>query len=169
LGPARPCLGWACRGAVQTFAPARCASARSACRCRVHPRCLCAWGGRLQGAQHPARRRRWSIAVNCTRRLVLNNGSEALRPRTPRVLLQQIGAAFETDPTLGGLAFGLTYGRPQPSIEAVAGGPAIKARRSPSPSSMRRQRRWPEAPRRVLCTCIEAAADLVSIGRGTGV
>ena len=36
-------------------------------------------------------------------------------------LLQQIGAALEIDPTLGSLAFGLTYGRPEPSIEAVAG------------------------------------------------
>jgi hypothetical protein len=41
-------------------------------------------------------------------------------------LLQQIGAALEADPTLGGLAFGLTYGRPEPAIEAVAGAPAIK-------------------------------------------
>jgi hypothetical protein len=42
-------------------------------------------------------------------------------------LLQQIGAVLEADPTLGGLAFGLTYGRPEPSIEAVAGAPAIKS------------------------------------------
>jgi hypothetical protein len=42
-------------------------------------------------------------------------------------LLQQIGAALDADPTLGGLAFGLTYGRPETSIEAVAGAPAIKA------------------------------------------
>jgi hypothetical protein len=41
-------------------------------------------------------------------------------------LLQQIGVALEADQTLGGLAFGLTYGRPEPSIEAVAGAPAIK-------------------------------------------
>jgi hypothetical protein len=41
-------------------------------------------------------------------------------------LLQQIGIELETDPTLGGLAFGLTYGRPEPGIEAVAGAPAIK-------------------------------------------
>ena len=33
---------------------------------------------------------------------------------------------LEADPTLGGLAFGLTYGRPEPAIEAVAGAPAIK-------------------------------------------
>jgi hypothetical protein len=32
---------------------------------------------------------------------------------------------LEADPTL--LAFGLTYGRPEPSIEAVAGTPAIKS------------------------------------------
>jgi hypothetical protein len=42
-------------------------------------------------------------------------------------LLQQIGAALDADPTLGGLTFGLTYGRPEPSIEAVAGTPAIKS------------------------------------------
>jgi hypothetical protein len=42
-------------------------------------------------------------------------------------LLKQIGAALEADPTLGGLAFGLTYGRPEPAIEAIAGAPAIKS------------------------------------------
>jgi hypothetical protein len=42
-------------------------------------------------------------------------------------LLQQIGAALEADRTLGGLAFGLTYGRPDTSIEAVPGAPAIKS------------------------------------------
>ena len=41
-------------------------------------------------------------------------------------LLQQIGAALQADPTLGGLVFGLTYGRPEPAIEGVAGAPAIK-------------------------------------------
>ena len=41
-------------------------------------------------------------------------------------LLQQIGAVLEADPTLGGLSFGLTYGRPETAIEAVAGAPAIK-------------------------------------------
>ena len=41
-------------------------------------------------------------------------------------LLQQIGTTFEADPTLGGLAFGVTYGRPEPAIEAVNGAPAIK-------------------------------------------
>ena len=42
-------------------------------------------------------------------------------------LLQQIGVALEADPTLDGLAFGLTYGRPGPAIEAIAGAPAIKS------------------------------------------
>jgi hypothetical protein len=42
-------------------------------------------------------------------------------------LLQRIGVALEADPTLGGLVFGLTYGRPESSIEAVAGASAIKA------------------------------------------
>jgi hypothetical protein len=41
-------------------------------------------------------------------------------------LLQQIGVALGADPTLGGLVFGMTYGRPEPAIEAVAGAPAIK-------------------------------------------
>jgi hypothetical protein len=42
-------------------------------------------------------------------------------------LLQQIGVALEADATLGGLAFGLTCGRPESSVEAVAGAPAIKS------------------------------------------
>jgi hypothetical protein len=55
-------------------------------------------------------------------------GDAAARDGFFGVLLQQIGIALEADPTtLGGVAFGLTYGRPEPSIEAVAGAPAIKA------------------------------------------
>ena len=34
---------------------------------------------------------------------------------------------LEADPDLGGLTFGLTYGRPETSIEAVPGAPAIKS------------------------------------------
>jgi hypothetical protein len=41
-------------------------------------------------------------------------------------VLQQIGAVLEADPSLGGLAFGLTYIRPEASIETVSGAPAIK-------------------------------------------
>ena len=53
-------------------------------------------------------------------------GDAAARDAAFDDLLQQIGVALEADPTLVGLAFGLTYGRPEPSIEAVAGAPAIK-------------------------------------------
>jgi hypothetical protein len=53
-------------------------------------------------------------------------GDAAARDTAFDTLLQQVGAALESDPTLGGLAFGLTYGRPEPAIEAVAGAPAIK-------------------------------------------
>jgi Phage major capsid protein E/Phage portal protein, lambda family len=37
------------------------------------------------------------------------------------------GPDFFDDPTLGGLAFGMTYGRPEPAIQAIAGAPAIKS------------------------------------------
>jgi hypothetical protein len=57
----------------------------------------------------------------------VEEGEAAARDVAFDALLQQIGAALEADPTLGGLAFGLTYGRPESSIEAVAGASAIKA------------------------------------------
>jgi hypothetical protein len=57
----------------------------------------------------------------------VEGGDAAARDAAFDALLQQIGAAFEADPTLGDLAFGLAYGRPEASIEAVAGAPAIKA------------------------------------------
>jgi hypothetical protein len=56
----------------------------------------------------------------------VEEGDAAARDAAFDALLQEIGAALETDPTLGGLAFGLTYGRPEPAIEAVSGAPAIK-------------------------------------------
>jgi hypothetical protein len=56
----------------------------------------------------------------------VEEGDAAARDAAFDALLQQIGATLEADPTLGGLAFGLTYGRPEPSIEAIAGAPAIK-------------------------------------------
>jgi hypothetical protein len=56
----------------------------------------------------------------------LGSGDAAARYAAFDSLLQQIGVALEADPTLGGLVFGLTYGRPEPAIEAVAGAPAIK-------------------------------------------
>jgi hypothetical protein len=57
----------------------------------------------------------------------VEQGDAAARDAEFDDLLQQIGAVLEADPTLGGLAFGVTYGRPEPSIEAVAGAPAIKS------------------------------------------
>ena len=57
----------------------------------------------------------------------LEEGDAAARDAAFDNLLQQIGAALEADPTLGGLAFGVTYGRPEPAIELIAGAPAIKS------------------------------------------
>ena len=41
-------------------------------------------------------------------------------------LVQKIGTALDANPTLGGLAFGMTYAQPGIDTEAVAGAPAIK-------------------------------------------
>ena len=60
-------------------------------------------------------------------RAYVEEGDATVRDAAFDALLQQIGAALEADPTFGGLAFGLTYGRPETAIEAVAGAPAIKA------------------------------------------
>jgi len=59
--------------------------------------------------------------------IYVEEGDAAARDAAFDALLQQIGAVLEADPTLGGLAFGLTYSRPEPAIEAVAGAPAIKS------------------------------------------
>ena len=57
----------------------------------------------------------------------VEEGGAAVRDAAFDGLLQQIGVVLDADPTLGGLAFGLTYGRPEASIEAVPGAPAIKS------------------------------------------
>jgi hypothetical protein len=57
----------------------------------------------------------------------VEEGDAAARDAAFDALLQQIGAVLEADPTLGGPVFGLTYGRPEPAIEAIAGAPAIKS------------------------------------------
>jgi hypothetical protein len=57
----------------------------------------------------------------------VEEGDAAARDAAFGDLLQQIGVALEADPSLGDLAFGMTYGRPEPAIEAVAGAPAIKS------------------------------------------
>jgi hypothetical protein len=56
----------------------------------------------------------------------VEEGDAAARDTDFDALLQQIGGVLDADPALGGLAFGLTYGRPETSIEAVPGAPAIK-------------------------------------------
>lgn len=59
--------------------------------------------------------------------IYVEDGDAPSRDTTFDTLLQEIGAALGADLTLGGLAFGLTYGRPEIDTEAVIGGPAIKA------------------------------------------
>jgi hypothetical protein len=56
----------------------------------------------------------------------VEEGDAATRDAAFDALLQQIGAALEADPTLGDLVFGVAYGRPDVSIEAIAGAPALK-------------------------------------------
>jgi hypothetical protein len=57
----------------------------------------------------------------------VEEGDAAARDAAFDALIQQIGTALEADPTLGGLAFGLAYSRPEPAIEVVVGAPAIKS------------------------------------------
>lgn len=59
--------------------------------------------------------------------IYVEDGDAPSRDTTFDTLLQEIGAALGADLTLGGLAFGLTYGRPEIDTEVVIGGPAIKA------------------------------------------
>ena len=58
--------------------------------------------------------------------LYVEEGDAVARDAAFDTLVQAVGAAIETDPTVGGLAFGMTYGRPEIDTEAVAGAPAIK-------------------------------------------
>jgi len=57
----------------------------------------------------------------------VEEGDPAARDAAFDNLMQGIGTTLEVDETLGGLAFGLTYGRPEASTEAVPGAPAIKS------------------------------------------
>ena len=59
--------------------------------------------------------------------LYIEDGDATVRDAAFDGLVQAIGTALEADPTLGGLAFGMTYGRPEINTEAVAGAPAIKS------------------------------------------
>ena len=42
-------------------------------------------------------------------------------------LVVAVGTALDTDHTLGGLAFGMSYGRPSTDLEPIEGAPAIKS------------------------------------------
>ncbi len=53
-------------------------------------------------------------------------GEAAARDAAFDALVRNIGAALDADPTLGGLAFGMTTARPGIDTEAVIGAPAIK-------------------------------------------
>ena len=58
--------------------------------------------------------------------LYIEEGDAATRDAGFDALVQAVGVALEGDPTLGGLIFGMAYGRPEIDTEAVAGAPAIK-------------------------------------------
>ena len=58
--------------------------------------------------------------------LYIEDGDATSRDVAFDTLVQSIGTALETDPTLGGLAFGMSYGRPEINTEAVTGSAAIK-------------------------------------------
>jgi len=58
--------------------------------------------------------------------MYVQDGDAAARDSAFDTLVQEIGMALDTDPILGGLAFGMTYGRPAVDVEAVDGAAAIK-------------------------------------------
>ena len=58
--------------------------------------------------------------------LYVEEGDAALRDAAFDALVQAVGAALESDPTLGSLVFGMSYGRPEIDTEAVIGASAIK-------------------------------------------
>ena len=57
----------------------------------------------------------------------IETGEAAARDAEFDALVMAIGAALDADPTLGGLAFGMTTARPEIDTEAVIGAPAIKS------------------------------------------
>jgi len=58
--------------------------------------------------------------------IYMEEGDSASRDQKFDALLVGIGQVLEEYPTLDGLVAGLTYARPEGSIEPVLGGPAIK-------------------------------------------
>ncbi len=58
--------------------------------------------------------------------LYIEEGDATVSDAAFDTLVQSVGTILETDPTLGGLVFGMSYARPETDTEAVAGAPAIK-------------------------------------------
>jgi len=58
--------------------------------------------------------------------LYIEEGDAAARDAAFDALVSAIGTVLEADLTLGGLAFGMSYGRPEINTESVSGAPAIK-------------------------------------------
>ena len=58
--------------------------------------------------------------------IYIEDGNATTRDTAFDALVQAIGTVLKADPTLGGLAFGMAYGRPEINTEAVTGAPAIK-------------------------------------------
>jgi len=58
--------------------------------------------------------------------LYIEQGDATVRDAAFDIFVQSIGTALEADSTLGGLAFGMSYGRPEINTESVSGAPAIK-------------------------------------------
>lgn len=58
--------------------------------------------------------------------LYIEEGDVLVRDAAFDTLVQSVGTVLESDLTLGGLAFGMSYGRPEIDTEAVAGAAAIK-------------------------------------------
>ncbi len=56
----------------------------------------------------------------------VEEGDPSVRDTAFDALVQAIGGVLDEDPTLGGLAFGMTYGRPEIDTEVIEGGAAIK-------------------------------------------
>ena len=56
----------------------------------------------------------------------VETGEATARDAAFDALVVAIGEILDADPTLGGLAFGMTTARPEIDTEAVAGAPAIK-------------------------------------------
>lgn len=55
------------------------------------------------------------------------DGAQNSRDGLFDTIITQIGAALETDPDLGGLIFGMSYARPDVTVEIVPGSHAIKS------------------------------------------